>query len=396
MASKKKKGDSIHDFISEPATMKNTSSSKKRKRKADTDEDTPPPPPSTLVPAKNPLDNTPLKYTKTIDKKDGSSFDYVKSSDVRKLLPRSLEEEMMCSSCDEREQAEEEHGMIQEEEEKEIPLVAKKKQKMEEERYDDDEEQEENIVVPPSSSESEDVGELLKKVKDTRNLNTLAKQHASSAAPTPRKRPLKFCFGCSWHDTHQGGVSADAVTKMMRTMYKYCGTMPAWELSRLIHEEFRDEIYYPLLEEREKLENNRRLFGEKEGEFYDDELTDVPRSSIKEKIPIWRTYEIYRHIKYHIRDPRILVLNMVDDLQQDIQNLTGMSYSFVKDAEGNSYPLCDKEALKTKLDYQKQLIAVYKLEPKKMLFYNDKLPVDMNAQGSAININKTFSYTKNK
>ena len=212
------------------------------------------------------------------------------------------------------------------------------------------------------------------------NLNEIEQSRHNLASPTEsnfRQRPTKFCFGCSWQDPNKINTDFNAVSHMMQTMYRFFGQIQTKELAKIIHKQFMSTVYYPFLQQQEE---KRR----------EDEYNDIlPQPPVY--LPIWRTKEIYQHLRTHVKDPRFFIHNKIEELEEDSEVLNGMTYSYVRDNNNNEYLRPDLAVIKTRLDINKRQIELYNLNFKKMNYYNEALAINIDLSGSVMNIHKNLT-----
>jgi hypothetical protein len=363
------------------------------------DEEQPPPP------VRIPYDNRKLRFAKTIDRQDGTSFDYVKTSEAKKYLPLNVAEELDDTSCEELENhlhSKSNHhnhhrnngsfvSQISSSQTSNYSSSSEGNQLGSDPNEDNDNE---NLfgdsprdVGSRSSSrrmirnEDEDesvASEDILNMPTSNNLNEIeaSTNRHSDADTTAAQRPAKFCFGCMWQDPHKINVDANAVSHMMQTMYRFFGQIQTKELAKIVHKQFMHTIYYPFMKQQEE----QRI---------EDQMEDrIPRDIIQ--LPIWRTKEIYEHLRSHIKDPRFFIYNKLEQLQEESRILSAMSYIYVRDAAGNEHLRPDLAILKTRLEIDKRQIELYNLKYKQMNFYNERLPINIELGGSAMNLHKNL------
>jgi len=201
-----------------------------------------------------------------------------------------------------------------------------------------------------------------------------------------KKKNKKFCFGCMWQDPHKVSISGDAVSIMMKTMYRYYGQIRTVELARIVHIQFMRDIYWP---KKKELNSQFVILNNNNNNNYDN------GNNNNNTMPIWRTYQIYDHLKNHVQDPRFFILNSIEELKTDSLNLKKMSYIYVRDDKtGNEYPSFDEKAIKLRLDINKRIWEIYSKLPKNMNFYNDQIPINLDKAGTTINLHKNYEYNQ--
>jgi hypothetical protein len=148
-------------------------------------------------------------------------------------------------------------------------------------------------------------------------------------------------------------------------------------LARIVHTQFMHTVYHPFMKHQEEQQLNDKMHDR------------TPRPTIH--LPIWRTKEIYEHIQSHIKDPRFFIHNTLEELQQDAQILSAMKYTYVRDAVGNEHMRPDLGVIKARMDIGKRQIELYNLKYKQMIFFNERLPVNIDIGGSVMNIHKNMT-----
>jgi hypothetical protein len=346
------------------------------------------------VPPRIPYDNRKLRFAKNIDRNDGTSFDYVKSTETKKYLPQTIADELDYTSCEELEQNyfqtltqqahnhPHSHGHSHQNGQTHSSFSSSSPSSETNENLfgDSSSDNENSKRSPPLIERDEDSSDNFNDVLNmptSNNLNEIEQsRHMSQSpvGPSVRQRPTKFCFGCSWQDPNKINTDFNAVSHMMQTMYRFFGQIQTRELAKIIHKQFMSTVYYPFLQQQEE---KRR----------DDEFNEIlPQQPIY--LPIWRTKEIYQHLRSHVKDPRFFIHNKIEELEEDSEVLNGMTYSYVRDDHNNEYLRPDLAVIKTRLDINKRQIELYNLNFKKMNFYNETLPINIDLSGSAMNIHK--------
>ena len=355
------------------------------------------PPPA---PPKEFFDNRKLRFSKTIDRQDGTAFDFLKPQEAQKYLPLNIAEDLDYTSCEdlEREQFKrschryqpmnDNHSFVSQiaspshssnyssSSENNKPLLSEQSDSEELFRGKAKSNDEDDGL---SSSSSNDILNMPTS-KNLNELEELRHPHPSNDDRDTRssRRPPKFCFGCMWQDPYKINVDLTAVSHMMQTMYRLFGQIKTKELAKIIHKQFMHTVYYPFMQEQEE----QRLA---------DEMDDrIPRDFVQ--LPIWRTREIFEHLhEPHIKDPRFYIHNKLEELREHSRVLSGMSYIYVRDAAtGNEYIKPDLSVIKTCMDLDKRQTELYNMKYKQMNFYNERLPVNIDLGGSAINLHKNL------
>lgn len=396
-------GHSITTGSTASSTLKARGKSTKKKvlsqsTSADADEEQPAPP------VRIPYDNRKLRFAKTIDRQDGTSFDYVKTSEAKKYLPLNVAEELDDTSCEELEnsQLQESKSNHRQPNGSFVSQISSSQTS----NYSSSSEGNQLGSDPNEDNDNEnffgdsprDVGsgslsrktisnddgdesvasEDILNMPTSNNLNEIeALTNRQNNTNTSKSQyPVKFCFGCMWQDPHKINVDANAVSHMMQTMYRFFGQIQTKELAKIVHKQFMNTVFYPFMKQQEE----QRI---------EDQMEDrIPRDIIQ--LPIWRTKEIFEHLRSHIKDPRFFIYNKLEQLQEESRILSAMSYIYVRDAAGNEHLRPDLAILKTRLEIDKRQIELYNLKYKQMNFYNERLPINIDLGGSAMNLHKNL------
>lgn len=372
--------------------------------------------------------NRHLKFARNIDRSDGVSFDFVAPCELIDYLPKNLDcgDEWEYSSCDELELAEEEakerrvidrinkvtttkvsnhwksssssSSNESDDDNRDKPSNPQQRQRSnnkttifgsdieddqeegEQQQQRDEnywtgnkntqqEEEEHNNNSSEDNASNYDSEEIIQNLPESRDLRRIEQSRKIQELHKLKKgkSSKELCFACQWQDPHKVTISADSVTIMMKTMYSLYGQIRTIDLSKIIHIQFMRDIWHPC-----------KGFDPNTGK----------------KMLIWRTYQIYDHLKTHVQDPRFFILNSIEELKEDAINLKRMSYRYVRDEKtGNEYPDYDEKAIKLRLDINKRLMEIYSKSAKGMNFYNDKLPVNLDQAGAIINLHKNFEFS---
>ena len=373
------------------------------------DETAPAPPP------RIPYDNRNLRFARSIDRNDGTSFDYVSTQEAKKYMPQNALEELDDTSCAELEDAQfaiydknnhhshndddSDHENADQQQDvyysdnnsarenlfasSESESSTARRQQHDNENHRPRERDEDSSSSSSFQNENrrhyEDNRAILN-IPTTNNLDEIerSRRHGSTFDQSQnRHRRAKFCFGCSWQDPNKINTDSNAVSHMMKTMYYYFGQIRTRELAKIIHKQFMKTVYHPFIENQER---QRR----------EDEYEELPpREPIH--MDIWRTKEIYQHLRSHVKDPRFFIHNKMEQLEEDYETLAPMTYCYVRDNNGNEYLRPDHQIIKTRMDIDKRMIELYNLKPKQMNFYNERLPVNIDLSGSVMNLHKNLS-----
>lgn len=350
------------------------------------------------APPRIPYDNRKLRFSKTIDRQDGTAFDYLKTHEAKKYLPLNVAEELDDTSCEELEHQQKKKKSSNNFHYSEKPYQdrsfvshisssqssnyssSSENNKLLSEPSDDEELFGGKEAQPEDEEGSSSSNDILN-MPTSKNLNEIEEsRHAPNNDDRDEvslRRPPKFCFGCMWQDPHKINIDLNAVSHMMQTMYRLFGQIQTKELAKIIHKQFMHTVYYPFMQEQEE----QRLL--------DEQDERIPRDFVQ--LPIWRTREIFDHLQYHIKDPRFFIHNKLEELREDARILSGMSYIYVRDAAtGNEYMKPDLAVIKAKMDIDKRQAELYNMKYKQMNFYNERLPVNIELGGSAMNIHKNL------
>lgn len=227
-----------------------------------------------------------------------------------------------------------------------------------------------NPLSPPkwdvmsNKSSSEGVINNLEVTSNLTKIEESKKNKVFHKSRQQRRREYYNCFGCSYQDPDKISVDKTMIAELMQNMCRLLGKMPVYQLAKIIHIFFMKKIWHP------KMNEGMRL-------------------------PIWRSWQIYDHIRHHVSDPRFFIISSMEKFKIDEANLRSMSYKYVRSADGQEYPMVDNDKYKLYLETHKMIISLYKLRPSSLNFYNDNLPINMDEIGSSISLTKNFVAKKN-
>jgi hypothetical protein len=228
----------------------------------------------------------------------------------------------------------------------------------------DQEPQEENRdeeSTPPSSpsssmdpilsmKESEDPNEIEKANRKKRSKYNLNKS---------MNKDTTECFGCMYSSKRDPSLKVNVVNNCISIIEREFGRVDDMILAKMVHAYYKDNIFIPCL---------------KAGK----------------PMYMWRTVTIFNHIRKHIINPVIFLVNSVRKMQKMEDILCTMSFKEIGLVDGSKRVVLDKDNYKLFLETNKRTEALLKNRPKEMIFNTDDFKIDPASVGKVINTSKNF------
>jgi len=156
------------------------------------------------------------------------------------------------------------------------------------------------------------------------------------------------CFKCMYGNERYDSVYAEPLAQLCKLMEQEIGRRDLRAVSRTVHLYFKNAIYLPML---------------KAGRY----------------VPMWRTRSIYEHLTEHETEPRV-------QLYRQIKTLNTLQSVLIDKQTGEVK--VNVPVVRALVDIIKTSNQLQSVDPKKMLFYNDKASIDLAAAGANSNTQK--------
>jgi hypothetical protein len=221
----------------------------------------------------------------------------------------------------------------------------------------EDEEEEEELEQhssssSPSSSDDDDLFSSNGPLKITNNIIKKKKKGGN--------KYKDYCFGCAWGGPRGVTIPGSKINQCLKLIENNYGTMKNRELARVVHCFYKKEIYEP---------SNR----------------------LGRTLPMWRTYEILKHIEDHSIEPRIFIGESIRSLSKMYSAYKTMVFKDCKLKNGHSRKAGIERNVRTLLSLNKRMGELYRMNPKAMNFYNNDCTINLEAAGKLINLNKNWT-----
>jgi hypothetical protein len=188
--------------------------------------------------------------------------------------------------------------------------------------------------------------------------NRKRKRTAHRAA---RKRGVvrlrRECFACAWQD-HGEGVEG-VVSTIEKMIHENLGLRDTQTIARQVHLYFKNHVYLP-----------RR------------------RNGIR--IAIWRTADVLEHIMRHTYDPRLFLMQSMDQARSWKRILEDMAFRKQRLVNGRVRYVAEANNIKLALSIDKHMLDLYKNNPRTLNFYNDRIGIDMERIAKLVNMSNNF------
>ena len=183
----------------------------------------------------------------------------------------------------------------------------------------------------------------------------------SSRSSNSERIKKRECFGCMYGNRKMDGIKVNNINLLIKLMEENIGKLNYYSLARMAHLFFKHSIYIPM--------KNEGL-----------------------KINMWRTHDIYIHLKYHIMDPKFFIWNTIAELSDRLTVLNDMCFKLASMEDGNKVLIADEKVMRMCADTQKRIVDTYKLNPKSMNFYNEQSGINLETLGKLINTSKDWRF----
>jgi hypothetical protein len=193
--------------------------------------------------------------------------------------------------------------------------------------------------------------------KDKEDTFILDTQDKSDKPPCKKQKindDGDFCVGCFFGSIEKEVTIGKAINALLNIIHENYGSVDNFLLAKSVHRVYKAKVY-----------NKCKKLG-------------IP-------CPMWRTKSIKNHIEKHWRDPRVFIGETDRRLLYEILAINDMIFRRENYLEGNSQVVCDVQLSKHRNELIKLRAALLKLDPKKLVFFNDKRNIDMEKIGGFIN-----------
>lgn len=177
------------------------------------------------------------------------------------------------------------------------------------------------------------------------------------------KKESEICFCCMFGSSQDPAIDGTALNELMDLIRQNYGISGNRFVARLAHCYFMNHIYIPL-----------KLDGK--------------------DIPLCKSIDFLRHIEGHSNDPVIHLGQTIMKYKKVNSILKNMLFMVKRDESGMEYFTWDRNTLRYILETDKQIIALYKTNPKDMLFYNESFRIDTSVSGKFFNFHKNIVFHK--
>lgn len=168
------------------------------------------------------------------------------------------------------------------------------------------------------------------------------------------------CFGCMWGSPKDDAINTSNMNRCIRILEENYGKMDNTVLARITHVFYKNEIYLPS----------------------------------KGKVPMWRSAAIKEHIEHHMLEPRIFIGESIKKLLSVLTVTQDCLFKQQMLFDGTIKDAVDERSSRFMISLFKQIIQLYRLNPKQMNFYNENSKINFERIGSMINLNKNWDISK--
>ncbi len=167
----------------------------------------------------------------------------------------------------------------------------------------------------------------------------------------PYESMHSFCYGCEFTNSKNVATVRSSLIDMMEDMFLLEDNEN--KIARIIHEYYKQEVYYPKLHE-------------------------------GEPVPMWTSKSILKHMHDNL-DPRNQLGKLeIKRINKHLKILDSMSYERVKFGNGKSKTRPVDKTLDFVLKFSKQKESIYKHKYELLAFYNKESKINQAAAGSLI------------
>lgn len=159
-----------------------------------------------------------------------------------------------------------------------------------------------------------------------------------------RGSPAPECFKCMWGNSTYDSVNAPLLHELFRLMDCEIGHRDLRAVARVAHQFFKEAIFIPMVT------SGKRMF-------------------------MWRTRDIYECLKRHNKEPRIVIYRTLDSVDSIDEILLNKMLTVNPQTKQTSPSILN---IRTWIELQKLRWQLYALDPKKLVFYDDRASIDFN------------------